>query len=198
VAHTQDQRSAKSLCGAKKRNADVCRAFAGQGTDHPGTGRCKFHGGSTPSHRSNAVAIEAKRQMVKLGAPIPDIEPHVALLGVLRATAGHVAWLNREVAGLEDLSSHESRVIVQLYDNERDRLARYAKACSDVGVNEHEIKIQQREAAMFATAVDEACIALSMPVAQRRELHTKIAEALTNAESMSSAPVQEFGGLFTS
>jgi hypothetical protein len=38
---------------------------------------------------------------------------------VLRATAGHVAWLHREVAGLEDLASQESRVIVTLYDNER-------------------------------------------------------------------------------
>jgi hypothetical protein len=31
---------------------------AGYGTDHPGIGRCKFHGGCTPTHR-----IRAQREM---------------------------------------------------------------------------------------------------------------------------------------
>jgi hypothetical protein len=125
VAHTSEQRDHLStpLCGAKKRNGETCRAFAGQGTDHKGVGRCKNHGGSTRTHKSNAIVVEAKRRMVKLGEPVPGIEPHEALLAVLRATAGHVAWLHREVAGLEDLASQESRVVVTLYDNEAGALA---------------------------------------------------------------------------
>lgn len=36
----------KAICGARKRNGEgVCQLPAGWGTDHPGTGRCKLHGG---------------------------------------------------------------------------------------------------------------------------------------------------------
>jgi len=178
MAHTPSQREEHPLCAARKNNGDLCRAFAGQGTNHRGVGRCKNHGGSTPSHKSNAVVVEAKQRMVKLGVPITGIQPHQALLAVLRATAGHVAWLHREVATLEDLGAHESRVVVTLYDNERDRLTRVAKACSEVGVSARELAIQQREAAMFATAVDQACEKLDMTKAQRKALHEAVAHAL--------------------
>lgn len=120
--------------------------------------------------------------MVKLGEPVPGIRPHEALLAVLRATAGHVAWLHREVAGLEDLAAHESRVIVALYDSERDRLTRVAKACSEVGVHEKEIRMHEREAAVFATAVNKACEAMGMAYNQRQKLHELIATELEAAE----------------
>lgn len=35
------------FCGAKKRDGSTCRQTAGHGTDHVGTGRCKFHGGAS-------------------------------------------------------------------------------------------------------------------------------------------------------
>ena len=37
-----------ALCGAKSRQGTPCRRPAGWGTDHPGTGRCKLHGGCSP------------------------------------------------------------------------------------------------------------------------------------------------------
>lgn len=178
MAHTPEQRSKQPLCGARRKNGDACRAFAGQGTDHPGVGRCKHHGGSTPTHKSNAVVVEAQRRMVQLGEPIPDLLPHQALLAVLRATAGHVAFLHREIAGLKNLAEHEARVMVTLYSSERDRLTRVAKACSEVGVSDREVALQQREAALFATAVDQACEKLGMASDKRRELHAAVAEAL--------------------
>jgi len=35
-------------CGARTRSGEPCRQAAGWGTDHPGVGRCKLHGGATP------------------------------------------------------------------------------------------------------------------------------------------------------
>lgn len=35
-------------CGAKTRGGGLCRKGSGWGTDHPGQGRCKLHGGATP------------------------------------------------------------------------------------------------------------------------------------------------------
>lgn len=34
-------------CGAKTRSGTPCRRPAGWGTDHPGEGRCKLHGGAS-------------------------------------------------------------------------------------------------------------------------------------------------------
>lgn len=45
-------------CGAKTREGGECKLKAGQGTEHPGYGRCKYHGGNTPAHKA-AAAREA-------------------------------------------------------------------------------------------------------------------------------------------
>lgn len=38
----------KTRCGAETRTGGTCQQVAGMGTDHPGVGRCKYHGGCTP------------------------------------------------------------------------------------------------------------------------------------------------------
>jgi hypothetical protein len=155
-----DERSNYPLCGAKKRNGELCRAFAGQGTDHPGTGRCKFHAGNTPSHKQAATIAEAKQRMIKLGAPMERVAPQTALVGILRATAGHVAWLHAQVGALEDLSDREARVMVELYDSERDRLTRIAKACLDAGISEFEVRVTQQHSDFLVRIVDNAVKAI--------------------------------------
>jgi hypothetical protein len=149
VAHTPEQRNMMELCGAKKKNGDLCRAFAGQGTDHPGVGRCKFHLGNTPSHGVNAVVQEAQRRAVKFGTPI-EIEPHEALLQMLYLASGAVRWLREEIGVLDDLGAFESRVLVQLYGDERDRVARVAKAALDAGVAERQVVLTERYGAALA------------------------------------------------
>lgn len=39
----------KTLCGAQNRSGETCRQVAGMGTTHLGAGRCKYHGGATPT-----------------------------------------------------------------------------------------------------------------------------------------------------
>jgi hypothetical protein len=41
------QAGVTGTCGAKTRDGTPCAHPAGWGTDHPGVGRCKLHGGST-------------------------------------------------------------------------------------------------------------------------------------------------------
>lgn len=142
MAHTPEQRDQMPLCGAKKKNGELCRAFSGQGTDHPGVGRCKFHLGNTKTHSVNAVVQESQRRMIKLGMPI-EIHPHEALLHMLYLASGHVAWLRETIADLDDLGTFESRVLVQLYGEERDRVTKVAKAAVDAGVAEREIRLAE-------------------------------------------------------
>src|SRR4051794_28161528 len=122
MAHTPRQRDRMALCGAKKKNGETCRAFAGQGTDHPGIGRCKFHLGNAAAHRKHAAKVEAQRRVVKFGQPLP-VEPTEALLGVLHLSAGHLTWIRSELDDeMLDTSSFERDVLMRMWDEERDRI----------------------------------------------------------------------------
>ena len=149
MPHTPEQRDKQPLCHARKKNGSACRAFAGQGTDHPGIGRCKFHGGSTRTHRQHAVIQEAQRRMVKLGRAV-EMHPTEALLSMLHLASGHVAWLREEIARLDDLSSGEGPALVTLYGEERDRVAKVAKACLDAGVAERQIRLAEQYGSALA------------------------------------------------
>src|SRR4051812_35411181 len=126
MAHTAEQRDKHALCGAKKKNGEKCRKFAGEGTNHPGVGRCKYHLGNSKTHRTNAVTQEARKAMVEFGQPLP-IAPGEALLGVLHLSAGHLNWLRAELAAMEDKKTFEAQVLLRAWDNERDRIARISK-----------------------------------------------------------------------
>lgn len=154
-------------CGAKtrtggERDGEPCRHWAGFRTDHPGVGRCYLHGGATQSHKTHAVLTEAKRRMVTLGTPIEEVTAPGALMGLLRASAGHVAWLQQEVAALNDLASHKAEVLVRLYDSERDRLARIGEACVRAGVAEHMVQMEQQRAEFMLRALRDAAVDIGL------------------------------------
>lgn len=53
-------------CGASTRNNNdknhgYCQLPAGLGTDHPGQGRCKFHGGATPRNSGRYSRLSQKK-----------------------------------------------------------------------------------------------------------------------------------------
>jgi hypothetical protein len=88
-----------TLCGGKKRGGEgTCSQVAGWGTAHPGTGRCKLHGGASPSgamspqfrhgryslsHREN-MAMKAQ-QFINDPAP-GDLTGELAILRALLQT----------------------------------------------------------------------------------------------------------------
>ena len=51
-----ESKPADDYCNARKTDGSgYCRHEAGWGTDHPGHGRCKFHGGSTQAQEQNVI-----------------------------------------------------------------------------------------------------------------------------------------------
>jgi methylphosphotriester-DNA--protein-cysteine methyltransferase len=185
MAHTADQRDQRPLCGAKKKNGELCRAFAGQGTSHPGTGRCKFHFGNSESHDKQAVKRELTRRMVTMGEPIEDVTAMSALLSELYASTGHVAWLRQQIADMspEHLGTIEGQAIIRLYDTERDRKTKIAKMATEAGVDEAQIHVAEAQVTLLGQALARACDAagVSAPLRQRigAELRTALAEAQT-------------------
>lgn len=92
----------KQLCHAQRPNQPegvLCTQRAGWGTDHPGVGRCKRHGGSTESHEKAASLEIARRECRTLGLPI-EVNPAEALITELWEATGNVAFYRELVQKL--------------------------------------------------------------------------------------------------
>jgi hypothetical protein len=87
--------------------------------------------------------------MVQLGAPI-EIEPLDALVSMLRLASGHVLWLRNELTTANRNSKLELPILMQLFNDERDRVAKVAKACLDAGVAERQVRLAERYGELLA------------------------------------------------
>jgi hypothetical protein len=58
----------KKKCGAKKKSGGTCGRPAGWGTDHPGTGRCKLHGGASTGPKTEEGKKRVAENALKHGA----------------------------------------------------------------------------------------------------------------------------------
>jgi hypothetical protein len=151
MAHTREQRDRFALCGAKKKNGDICRAWAGMGTNHPGIGRCRYHLGNTASHQQNAVKVEAQRELAKVGFGVGiEMDPAAALLSMVHLSAGHLRWVKDQVEANGDKTGFDAQVLMRMYDEERERLARFSKAALDAGVAERTVRLAETYGAQLA------------------------------------------------
>jgi hypothetical protein len=162
---TAEKRSTYPLCGAKTRGGGTCRLFAGQGTSHLGIGKCKHHGGSTPTHVKSAIVYEARRRAIEFGEELP-VEPADALLTMLRLSAGMVAWTRDELARMEDRATFEAQVLTRMYADERDRTARIAKAALDAGVAERMVRLAESYGELIAALIGNILGDLRLTVEQ--------------------------------
>ncbi|MGX6605647.1 hypothetical protein ACWKSP_26465 [Micromonosporaceae bacterium Da 78-11] len=160
-----------SKCGGKRRGADsegkFCTRPAGWGTDHAGTGRCKLHGGSTPSHiQAGQKALAA--QAVKTFGLAREVDPRDALLEEVYRTAGAVDWLAKQVQALDTKDVVWGRaeettdgvkdkaapsIWVQLYQQERLHLVRVCKETIAAGVEERRVRLAEQQGSMLAGVI---------------------------------------------
>lgn len=143
----------KALCGATKRGGGKCLQVAGWGTNHPGIGKCKIHGGSTPNH-VKAAASQEYRQL--LGKPA-EINPLEALIMCIRIRAGEVKWLSDRMALLDEKSWVEDTMVgkqFHLYARERQHamndLARYSQMAISLGIAERAVKLAETYGELLA------------------------------------------------
>ena len=133
-----------------------------------------MHAGSTPNGVKSA-RVELLRQAARrLGIP-REVEPGQALLELVWEAAGNVEFYRDLVAGLEGgdgVGAHGSglygalrhqtgfetgeakrHVLVQMYDDERDRLKEYASTVVKVGLAERQVQVAEVQAALVARVV---------------------------------------------
>lgn len=167
MPHTREQRDKHALCGAKKKNGDPCRKFAGEGTEHPGVGRCKYHFGNAESHKKHAVKVEAERRMLVIGQEV-DINPIDALLWTVRISAGHIVLIQQELEKVKNpTKSYEGQVLLRMYNEERDRLAKTSKLAVDAGVAEKAIRLAETYGEMLARLIRGVLDELKLTAAQK-------------------------------
>lgn len=110
-----------------------CSHGAGEGTEHPGVGPCRMHGGA--GRRENVIGawIVAHRLAEHL-----EVSPWDALITEVKRTAGEVAWLDQKVGeapdddALRPGGSHHDWV--RHRERQRVWLGRVAKMAVDAGV----------------------------------------------------------------
>lgn len=173
-------------CGAKKKQGEgTCNRPAGWGTDHPGIGRCKLHGGSTPAHQDAAIKEQARRDVELFGAP-KDIHPATALLELVQWTAGEVDYWRQRVRELDkdDLtwgltkiktggddagSTEESKpnIAYAMLIDASNRLKAYSESALKAGVDAALVRIAETQGARLFDAIEQILTALQLTDQQR-------------------------------
>ncbi|MFE3522231.1 hypothetical protein ACFXOD_11655 [Streptomyces sp. NPDC059161] len=153
-------------CGAqRKQQPGPCTRPAGWGTSHPGTGRCKLHGGSTPNQKTSAARqraeAEARAVLAELGvAPVDDpLKQLLALAGQVlawqRATAELVNRLE-SVRYQSDGGSEQIRAEVLLYERAMDRAVAVLTAIARLNIEERLAAVAGRQVDAVVGAVEAA------------------------------------------
>ncbi|HTR71869.1 MAG TPA: hypothetical protein VMH41_16790 [Mycobacteriales bacterium] len=181
---TSPERATGLRCGAIiKSTGKPCRQHAGTRTDHPGFGNCWLHFGRTPNGRSHGKQLAAAAALAKFGEPI-EKDPAQALLELVWEAAGNVAFLRQSVQAMVtadtgrvgligdilDLTrdgdaipvSEEVRALVKLYGEWADRLAKYAKAAVDAGIQSRIVDLVERQADLIASVVEKVIDGLEL------------------------------------
>jgi hypothetical protein len=138
--------SPRKVCGATNRQGKVCGLGRGSGTDHPGVGRCKHHGGSTPAGRKFAQRQQLAATLEALAIPAEG-DPLEVLQAAVEAAHG-VLLASRELVkvGANDMK-------IKLYLDGIERAARVAKSAAEAINLEELVRIREREADLLEAAL---------------------------------------------
>lgn len=132
-----------------------------------------MHGGSAPqveaaaARRLALIAVQAELATIE-----PDsVDPAESMIRQLGLAAAWERFLRNEVAALAALDDHgiggsrKAAVAVELWNDERDRVAKLAKLALDAGIAERQVQIAERQGALIADLIrkvlDDPDLALS-------------------------------------
>lgn len=177
TAKSHEPKPAPKRCARPTRAGGTCKQAAGFGTDHVGTGACKFHGGSSPTGRAAArreAALEFARGA--LGAAVAGSALD-ALQESVELSRGLVAYYRHELAGAALEAAQEGEQGVKARARMEDLREPYREA----------IKLER----------ETAQAAITSKVAERRQLLAERQAALL-AAAIADGLQEAFGDLATS
>jgi hypothetical protein len=145
-------------CRARTTHNTRCQLAAGWGTDHPGYGPCKLHGGSTPTHTTRAVRQMVEAELMTntdgFGTKL-NVGPDEALLNAIAEAAGNVECLRSH---LDHPYTDDGRVSIRagLYAEWLDRLVNYSQLALRTGIAERQVRIAERQGRHLAEVLNLA------------------------------------------
>lgn len=176
----------KPKCGAnRKQTPGTCTRPAGWGTDHPGTGNCKLHGGKTPSGNKHAQVVQAQRDVILFGAK-RTIAPAEALLELVHWTAGEVDYWRSRVRELDEAdltwgvtkvkeggddrgTTEEAKpnIAYAMLIDASNRLEKYASSALKAGADAAMVQIARGQGALLAGVIQRVLARLDLSEAQQ-------------------------------
>lgn len=174
----QPSMQVEGKCNALTRSGRPCSHEAGWGTDHTGAGRCKMHGGSSPSG-AMAGATELARAYMDADSPLPDVTPIDALLYCVQRASQRAMYARRmQRRGDGDGAFDEKQLDDQgrplpwsRVEAEQLRdLARFSKMALDAGVAERQVRIAERMGAAISAALEQALQGVDLPGDTRAQI----------------------------
>ena len=154
-------------CGAKNRQGAPCGRWAMRGQT-----RCDMHGGKNPNNLAAAqrrMATAELEELISTQAPPIPVEPHTAILAMIHACAGRVAFWQRIVDDLDagELTWGTTKVKTGGHDTgrteearhhiaytslreESDRLVKYADIALRAGVEAERVRIAREDGQQIA------------------------------------------------
>lgn len=152
----------RPACGGKVKppRTGTCTLPPGWGTDHKGIGRCKLHGGSTPTHRASARAEMARRSEAEAlqalaAMDLPPMGDPLLALGQLASLAMAMVQVAREqLAGLESMTGADhlgdERTVmrVQLLERFMAMAQRHAADLAKINLDERIAEMHARAAVL--------------------------------------------------
>jgi hypothetical protein len=197
--------TARKVCGGKTRAGGKCGRPKGWGTDHAGHGRCKFHGGASPSGRKAAGrerALEFARGM--LGASVAG-SPLDAMQESVDLARGLVSFYRHELAdAAAQMGTKDAAVALRRIEELREpyadaiKLERdVAKAAIDAHLGERRQRLAEREAELLAGAIADGLQEAfgDLATSERRATFAKVVRRrLLLLEAQEGPPVVEGRG----
>ena len=157
-------------CGAKVRNKDLaalnitryCKAAEGQGTPSD-QGRCKLHGGSTPTHIRSAMRKTVSNELATLSEQLgeaPPLGPPEIEFALLAAKAKQWelilerqmselkgAWTSYDAQGVE-----RARAVIELWERGIDRLSRFLEFAMKFDLHKRVVALEEQQAQLISQA----------------------------------------------
>lgn len=172
------------VCGArKKRGTGDCTRPAGWGTPHPGTGRCKLHGGCAPSSVTAGIETRAERLLYKHdAAPVADpLEALQRLAGralALEEAFGQLVNDLTEIRYDSEGGGEQLRAEVAVLERAMDRCGKLLVDIARLNIDERLARVTERQAEQVSAALSAVLGEMGLTVEQQREARTGVARHL--------------------
>ena len=158
-------------CGARLRSKELkelgitryCVKTQGMGTSHLGEGRCKWHGGSTPTHVKGAVQVQMKREFAtlteRLGEPEPIRPPEVeafVLAGKMKQWSLVLEEKLEELNGILEVTDktgiEHTRALIEVLERAWERYQKSLEFLLKFDLQKRIVALEEQQANLIGSA----------------------------------------------